>query len=127
MFHNLRAAIALVLFTVCVAAQSQEITWAVMSGDIRDVESLLASGANVNETDSHGWTPLMHAAFYGLHDIAIILINGGASIDVANAKTEDVVKGNSIIIGGVTALMIAAIRENADIVICCWKKVRISI
>lgn len=117
MFLNFRTAIALIIFTMPLAAQAYELLAAVWSGNIKTVESLLAAGANVNETDAHGLTPLMYAALRDEYDIAITLINSGANINTVNAKDAFVtfVEGPDII-GRVTALMIAVIHENINIV-----------
>ena len=117
MFLNSRSAIALVLFTMCVAAHAQEIIGAVWSGDIGRVETLLADGANINETTRNGLTPLMFAASRGEYDIAVTLIDSGANIDAASAEKEfTFTEDGPSIIAGVTALMIAIIREDGDIV-----------
>jgi ankyrin repeat protein len=45
---------------------------------------LVNSGANVNVTDDEGWTPLHAAARCGYRDIAELLLESGASLDVRN-------------------------------------------
>lgn len=117
MFLNFRAAYAVALFAMCVTAQAQELIGAVWSGDIRSVETLLADGANINETTRNSWTPLMFAALRGEHEIAVTLIKSGANIDAASSETEyTFTEDGPSIIAGVTALMIAVIREDSDIV-----------
>jgi hypothetical protein len=51
---------------------------AVLEGDIKLVEALIHSGANVNLRTLSGKTPLMAASYKGHPDIAQMLINNGA-------------------------------------------------
>lgn len=46
------------------------------------VEVLLATGADVNDANDRGWTPLHQAAYSNQCDIAEVLIHGGADLDV---------------------------------------------
>ena len=57
---------------------------AVATGDINQVERLIAKGADVNAKDNHGFTPLHFAAERGDKDIAELLIVKGANIDAKN-------------------------------------------
>jgi uncharacterized protein len=68
----------------------------VVMGRVETVRSLIAGGADVNEADETGVTPLMRAASAGRGDIVTALLAGGARVD---AKTN----------GGVTALMMACL------------------
>jgi len=47
---------------------------------------LLRLGANPRSKDTHGWTPLHYAGWYGNMNAAKILVNGGAEVD---AKGKD--------------------------------------
>jgi cytohesin len=65
------------------------------------VELLLAHQADVNGTNSDGWTPLDEAAAYGLKPIAELLLTGGATVNARNKNGE-------------TPLHVT-VRSN-----CCW-------
>lgn len=66
-------------------------------GNVKMVTSLLKEGANVNQTDSKGWTPIMHAAHMGHFSVLQILISQ-PKVDV-NAQEPEYKR---------TALMLAA-------------------
>lgn len=51
---------------------------AVMNGDLRALRDLLAAGANVNEQDEQGWTPLNWAAGHGDVEAVKLLLDHGA-------------------------------------------------
>lgn len=71
-----------------------------------EVAYLLKNGANPNETNSKGETPLMHAAMLNAPKIAEILIEHGADTDII---TETIIEGYSTVLAnGMTALMFAA-------------------
>src|SRR5262245_35504707 len=53
---------------------------AAKNADIAAVKELLASGADVNQQDEKGWTPLNWAAGKGALDIVKLLIDGGAEL-----------------------------------------------
>jgi len=55
-----------------------------MKGDANTVKELLEEGADPNERDSSGWTPLHTAATHGHVNVAKLLIEYGADV---NAKT----------------------------------------
>ena len=57
---------------------------AIRDGNAAAVSQLLASGADANEADSRGTTPLHYAAAVGTPEIMRILIDGGAHV---NART----------------------------------------
>lgn len=45
------------------------------------IESLLAAGADVNDSNNRGWTPLHQAAYSNQRDIAAVLMRSGADLD----------------------------------------------
>jgi len=57
---------------------------AVTDDDVGSVRRLLKQGADVNEMDASGNTPLARAAMYGYVGIAIALLENGAVIDSQN-------------------------------------------
>ncbi|MGH0171466.1 UNVERIFIED_CONTAM: hypothetical protein FKN15_060826 [Acipenser sinensis] len=52
------------------------------------VEFLVEHGANVNQPDNEGWTPLHAAASCGFTEIAGFLIKKGARVEVVNSEGE---------------------------------------
>ncbi len=55
---------------------------AVMEGQVRTVELLLAKGASVRTGEEAGYTPLHYAAQYGRPEIAALLLDRGARLNV---------------------------------------------
>nr|XP_019943566.1 PREDICTED: ankyrin repeat and protein kinase domain-containing protein 1 [Paralichthys olivaceus] len=53
--------------------------YTVASGDVRSVEHVLSLDAEVNCTTARGYTPLIIAVLYRLHDIISLLLDHGAS------------------------------------------------
>lgn len=77
------------------AGAGYEIFAAVMDGDIVRIETLLAAGANINQRDKTGQTPLITAALEGRSGVTATLLDHGADV---MARTEK----------GMTALHAAA-------------------
>ncbi len=50
-------------------------------GEIDAVRKMIANGANVNETDKEGSTPLHAAAYHGYADVMEALLDAGAKVD----------------------------------------------
>ena len=63
--------------------QSSSLSDAVLYGDVKTVQTLIASGVNVNEVDATGMTPLMVAASEGKTAIAQLLVDAGADVQQA--------------------------------------------
>ena len=76
---------------------------AVRSGDLAAIKNLIDAGADLNERDSLGATPLLDAAWYGNEQIVRMLVEGGARVDAAHEE------------GGSTPLDYAVLRGNATI------------
>jgi ankyrin repeat protein len=109
------------------------LTEAVLLDDRTAVENFLALGADPNEAEPDGTTPLMRAVHGGFHEIADELIAAGASVSATNhygvsalylaARGGDVVAtktllaaradANTALPSGETALMTAAKNGNA--------------
>src|SRR5438067_726745 len=116
--------------------QQTSLTDAVLYGDTKAVQSLIAGGADVSAMDEDGMRPLLVAASDGRTAIACMRIAAGASVKsssklgwgalvrAASANGVDVMKlliaggadANATSGGGMTALMVAAFGGYADAV-----------
>ena len=74
---------------------------AVDQGDVRHVNALISSGADVNARTEDGWTPLMMATIKGYTEVVRALLIKGADVDARNKK-------------GWTALMFAVSMGDLD-------------
>lgn len=55
--------------------------WYVYWDDLLIVKKLLEKGADPNQTDAYGRSPLEVGAYYGLSEICKVLLENGAKID----------------------------------------------
>jgi ankyrin repeat protein len=55
---------------------------AISKGDISTVKQIIAYGIDVNDTTYRGMTPLMYAAIYNQSEIAKLLLENGANLDM---------------------------------------------
>ncbi len=53
-------------------------------GDVEAVETLIRAGADANVKDALGNTPLMIATIFGKTDVAVLLIESGANLNLIN-------------------------------------------
>lgn len=74
---------------------------AVVKGDIKTVEAMIERGARVNE-QSNGMTPLHYAARYNRPEIAKLLIENGASLEIKSSN-------------GMTAAQVAEASNASDV------------
>ena len=79
-----------------VSDKNAKLLLAVKDGSVKDVQTLLAEGANPNTTDDHGVPALMWAANNGHTEVVKFLLEKGADVNVK--RTTD----------GATVLMIAS-------------------
>jgi ankyrin repeat protein len=91
---------------VAAALGQQSVADAVMDGDAKAVAALVARGADVNEKDADGITPLMQAASAGRLEILRLLIEAKADVAARNA-------------GGASALTAAAFSGTPMPCNCC--------
>ncbi len=61
-----------------------ELIEAAKNGELQVVERLLSSGAQVNEQDDQGWTPLNWAASNGNVEIVTLLLEHGADVTMTD-------------------------------------------
>ena len=76
---------------------------AAKEGDFETVKALIAAGADINQANNNGYTPLWNAADRGHHKVVQALIDAGADINQANKY-------------GTTLLGNAANRGHAEVV-----------
>ena len=79
-------------FSITGTAFASPIHEAAVAGDVELVEILIENGADVDDRDVHGYTPLLLAIQAGHTDIAKVLIAGGADVNAraVNDGGEDV-------------------------------------
>ncbi len=87
---------------------------AVRSGNLSEVNRLLASGADVNAGDELGSTPLLDAAWSGNADIVRVLLQHGADVNAVHRQAGSTALEYAVLTGRVAAvkLLLAA---GADI------------
>lgn len=95
---------------------------AVRRGDLAAVEALIAAGANINDADEDGFTPLLRAVFDGQVEATRYLIAGGADVNVRQMINLHALRIQGIEIDherpqvSVTALVAAAFMGHQSIV-----------
>lgn len=52
------------------------------------VQALLDAGADINQQDEDGWTPLMFATLEGYFDIVKVLLDAGADVNIESPEGE---------------------------------------
>ena len=75
---------AAIFFTALTAAEADDtdnFLAAARSGDVAQVQSLLAGGSDVNARDDSGNTALHYTAAFGYTEMAQILVDAGADVD----------------------------------------------
>ena len=86
---DLRLAYGMVALGLCAACNGgppTPLTRAAGRGDVREVQALLAQGADPNETDGAGGSALTAAAREGHVDVMRVLIKGGADVNQRDAR-----------------------------------------
>ncbi len=66
--------------------RQSELHDALESGDQERVAAILQDGADIEEQNRHGWTPLMAAALHAQVDLARLLLEHGADLNATNAE-----------------------------------------
>jgi len=69
------------------------VNWPDINSNIRTktVEILLNNGADINQRDSHGETPLMNAAHYGALSVVELLIKRGADVNLVDPQGRNAI------------------------------------
>ena len=78
---NMLGIVILVVSLCSVSIYSMDIFEAARTGNIDRVRELIAAGANVNQQDIDGWTPLHLAAYNGHQAVVQALIAAGADVN----------------------------------------------
>jgi ankyrin repeat protein len=83
---------------------------AVRSGNLNEVNKLLASGVDVNARDGLGSTPLLDAAWSGNADMARVLLQHGADVNAAHREAGSTALEYAVLTGhtAVVKLLLAA-------------------
>ena len=81
MLNHLRGIVFTGLFLVAMSAKGQNLHEAVSQGDTVKALQFIRSGANVNELDANGSSPLMTACRWGNIAMVRLLLNNGAKAD----------------------------------------------
>ena len=68
----------------CVFSNRSVLYIASLAGYTQIVALLLENGADPNQKDVHGWTPLHRAALWGHVEIARLLIENGANVNASD-------------------------------------------
>jgi len=77
------------LFVLTASLQAEgDLTWAVSSGNLPKAEKYLAKGADINEVDGKGWTPLMWAIQNMKDDSVAFLLDKGANPNLQSTKAK---------------------------------------
>ena len=85
---------------------------AARNGKLKHVKSLIEQGADKNNCDSHGYTPLYLASWYGHLDVVQYLVEQGASLDKAsNHGTTPLI---AVAIGGHLEVARYLLEQGAD-------------
>lgn len=118
----------ILVFAICICcflstSLAGPLHYAVMDGNIDEVEQLIAMGADVNENDSFLFTPLHCAAIIGNKDIAELLIAKGADINAKNQydatplhKALDAVEPlNNVLDNNHKAVVLLLVNKGADV------------
>ncbi len=89
---NLCFVLITVLFLIilgCATVPKTPLIQASSIGDLLTVQNLIKEGANINESDRDGYTPLMHAIWERKIDVAKYLIQSGADIKLKDKGGSD--------------------------------------
>lgn len=103
------------LFLVLLATQfgcagANRLSYAAISGNMQEVEQSVKSGAQVNEIDRWGWTPLLWSIYYGNTEVTKYLLKNGAD---PNLKSQ---LQYGIYLPGTSPLILAATYGRDDAV-----------
>lgn len=83
-------------------------------GDLVALQEAIRSNANLNVTDSGGWTPLFHAAHQGCIEALKLLIQAGA--DVNHGKKTGFTALFSAVMGGHVEAVRILLNAGAEII-----------
>jgi ankyrin repeat protein len=101
---NIKLILTISLLSMCMLANSTDLTDAAKQGDMENVISLINSGADVNQPSADGTTALAHAAWRNDQTmLEYLLINAEAEMNMANDY-------------GATALYLAAANADASLI-----------
>lgn len=84
--------LVVVIFGQVFANEKLSLLEAAKDGNQDQVALLISNGADVNQTDDSGYTPLMWAARYNYMEISRLLVSAGARIGIKNKNDLDAIQ-----------------------------------
>ena len=90
-----------------------QIHYAAKSGSVDQVKRLIAEGAEVDEKDDKGATPLIIAAYSGQREVAAFLISQGADVRAKDSKDTSALHAAAI--GGYQGVAVLLLAEGVDV------------
>ncbi len=116
-FNNVfRACMLAVLLLLSLAAcdNNTELMEWVLDEEKEAIEQSLAKGADINETNAYGWTPLMHAARVGNLDVFKLLLEKGADTHLQDDNGRTALM-KAILAGHLEIVKIILLQNNIDV------------
>ncbi|GBN63290.1 BRCA1-associated RING domain protein 1, partial [Araneus ventricosus] len=83
-------------------------------GDVAKVKELLKEGAIVNTQDNNGWTPLHEASNRGFIEIAQLLLDAGALVNVPSLK-DNITPLHDALLNDMMPMAILLVSRGADL------------
>lgn len=94
--------------------------WAVISGNLISIRLVMNAGADANKIDRNRWTPLVWSAYLGDTAITGYLVARGGNVNHKtgrfNSRKESIVFDPQGVMGDISALFVAASRNNLSMV-----------
>ncbi|ODQ53028.1 ankyrin [Saitoella complicata NRRL Y-17804] len=94
---------------------SRSLHYAAKSGPPTHLHALLQKGKRVDERDTSGYTPLLHAARSGHIDVISVLVEAGADVNAHTPEMRSTVLHRLSIHRDATGMVEVLIRRGADV------------
>ena len=86
---------------------------AARSGQLEEIKNLLASGADINQKNEKGYSPLMLACYNGQYNAAQFLIQSGADVNSVDENTNSILMG--VVFKGHSVIFDLLAKSGADL------------